>query len=357
VADGASGDDLPIVFLHSSFRTSSTWLWGKFRADSRRLCFYEPFQERLADCTLHGCLTVGPDSWQSGHPPGPAYLLEFIPLLRRQGGIEGFDASMSFESFTPEGGMDGALSPQEAHYLSRLIELARSQGKQPVLSCTRSLGRAGAMKRGFGGLHILLWRNLHHQWLSYAHQQEIGNPYFMHSLCWTLTNPRVVENQGCDPILRLLFLYMVSHCGNRTSDWVRPDDCDHAYIAFMVLHLHLTMAGRQTADLVMEIDRLNRGDEDYRQGLEYRIAEMGGLPLDLNGARQTVQAPGIRLQNPDYVWEQIELLYSAIIAAAQPDPDTQRFGRGMLEQARKSCEGSDTAAAFDLAGQPLDGAQ
>ena len=51
--------DVPTVFLHSSFRTSSTWLWGKFRADPMRMCLYEVFQERLADLTLSACLTSG----------------------------------------------------------------------------------------------------------------------------------------------------------------------------------------------------------------------------------------------------------------------------------------------------------
>ena len=45
------------------------------------------------------------------------------------------------------------------------------------------------------------------------HQQELGNPYFMHTLCWSLTSRRVTDNLGCDPILRLLMLYNLAFLG------------------------------------------------------------------------------------------------------------------------------------------------
>lgn len=337
MASAAPGPDVPTVFLHSSFRTSSTWLWGKFRADPMRLCFYEVFQEHLVDLTLSACLTTGPNSWQSGHPPGAPYLLEFMPLLRRSGGIEGYDESMAFENLIPEGGLNGGLSQPECAYLRRLITLAHSQSQQPVLSCTRSLGRAAALKREFGGVHVLLWRNLHHQWLSYAHQQELGNPYFMHTLCWSLTTRRITDNLGCDPILRLLLLYMVSHCGNKTADWIRPEDCDHMYVAFTALHLHLTMAAFQAADVLVDVNRLTGGDRAHRQDVENRIASLTGRPLQLDDAKEIIQRPSQRLKTPDYVWEQIDLMFTAIKAATNPDAETIDFGRSLLEQARTAC--------------------
>jgi hypothetical protein len=337
VASAAPGPDVPTVFLHSSFRTSSTWLWGKFRADPMRMCFYEVFQERLADLTLSACLTVGPDSWQSGHPPGPPYLLEFIPLLRPDGGVNGYNESMAFETMIPEGGLNGELTPEERSYLGSMIDLARVLRKQPVLSCTRSLGRAAALKRTFGGVHVLLWRNLHHQWLSYAHQQEIGNPYFMHSLCWSLTARRLTDDQGCDPILRLLMLYMVSHCGNKTADWIPPEDSDHAYIAFTALHLHLTMAAFKAADVLVDVNRLTSGDQTHRRDVETRVAALTGHPLHLNDAQETIQRPSLRLKNPDYVWEQIELMFTAIKAASNPDTETLDFGQRLLDQAKAAC--------------------
>ena len=35
------------VFIHSQFRTGSTWLWNKFRQDARNCCYYEPFHQDL----------------------------------------------------------------------------------------------------------------------------------------------------------------------------------------------------------------------------------------------------------------------------------------------------------------------
>lgn len=359
-------DPLPLLFLHSSFRTSSTWLWGKFRADPKRLCFYEVFHEGLGDCTVAGCLDVTPRSWDSGHPPGLPYLLEFVPLVRRQGGIEGYHTDMAYDRLIPQGGLNGDLSEAERLYLLRLVIQAQAEGRQPLLSCTRSLGRIGALKRSLGGVHMLLWRNLHHQWLSYVHQQEVGNDYFLQSICWTLTSRALQQNQGCDPILRLLFLYLVSHCGTRTADWIMPANHDHLYVAFMALHVYLTMHAQRHADILIDVNRLTGGDQDYRRELENRIAALSRRPVQLDGAERRVQRPGSEISDPAHAWNQIELIFSAIKAAMHPDDKTLAFGRNLLDQARDSlvsgagnlyAAASDAAAAFDLAGQTLDTAQ
>jgi hypothetical protein len=36
-----------MIFLHSGFRTASTWVWSRFRANTGTLSYYEVFNERL----------------------------------------------------------------------------------------------------------------------------------------------------------------------------------------------------------------------------------------------------------------------------------------------------------------------
>ncbi|HVI51441.1 MAG TPA: hypothetical protein VM661_09550 [Candidatus Sulfotelmatobacter sp.] len=328
---------LPTVFLHSSFRTSSTWLWSKFRDDPRRLCLYEVFQERLSDCTLEGCFLVSSDSWPSGHPAGLLpYLLEFIPLLRPSGGVEGYHEDMAYQLLIPEGGLNGELSEAERLYLMRLDILARTAGRQPIMSCTRSLGRAAAIKKVLGGVHVVMWRNLHHQWLSYVHQQELGNEYFLKSVGWTLTSRVLLENHGCDPILRLLFLYLVSHCGTRTADWIKPEHHDSLYIAFVALHVYLTMHAQKSADILVDVNRLTAGDPAYRRSLEGRLSELSRLPVQLDDPEMRVQRPRRGLRDQDHAWQQIDLIFGAIKAAMAPDDGTLAFGQEMLDQARSA---------------------
>jgi hypothetical protein len=83
------------IFLHSSWRASHTWFWLKFREHSSAVCFYEPFHEGLATLTRSEALSRGPNSWNSRHPAAEPYLLEFIPLIRKAGGVRLFVPAIS----------------------------------------------------------------------------------------------------------------------------------------------------------------------------------------------------------------------------------------------------------------------
>ena len=39
---------VPLIFVHSAPRTSSTWFWDKSRRRPSALCYYEPFNEVAA---------------------------------------------------------------------------------------------------------------------------------------------------------------------------------------------------------------------------------------------------------------------------------------------------------------------
>src|ERR671916_606203 len=75
----------PAVFIHSSWRTSSTWFWQKFRTLPTTLCFYEPFNPQLSIISRETAATLDPKSWKldsgipiaSGHPGDLPYFVEF----------------------------------------------------------------------------------------------------------------------------------------------------------------------------------------------------------------------------------------------------------------------------------------
>src|SRR5262249_45081642 len=167
-----------LIFVHSSFRTSSTWFWSKFRPLRETACYYEPFNDELATITCDKAGWAGFNAWDSHHPPTEPYYLEYLPLIQATGGVPLYERSFHLEWFTPIGGIRGKLRPTEIKYLAALVNHARGRGKIPVFQDTRSLGRLWPLKESFGGLHIFLYRNLWRQWLSYLYYRRRMNIFF-----------------------------------------------------------------------------------------------------------------------------------------------------------------------------------
>src|SRR5687768_1312135 len=152
----------PTVFLHGGWRCGSTYVWNKFRLHPDLRAFCEPFNERLARCTAEDLLRDTQDAWDSRHPQlKDPYFIEYLPLLNGKGVARYEDRFAVRRYFV------GTQQPlDEASYLASLVRLAEDSGKQAVLGFSRSLGRVGAIKRVFGGSHVVLIRDPVQQWLS-----------------------------------------------------------------------------------------------------------------------------------------------------------------------------------------------
>lgn len=312
--------------MHSSFRTSSTWLWTKFRAAAGALAYNEVFHEQLATLTRSEALSHRPDSWRSGHPVTDPYFQEYLPLLKPEGGVGAFDLSMAFERFIPQTGIRGDLSQGEETHIAHLIALAMGRGRVAVLTCTRTLGRMAGLKRVFGGTHLFLYRNLFQQWNSYSHQQAEGNSYFME----TLTT--VIAQDSADPFLRLVRLYLASHCGREVGEWIGQTHYDRTFIAFCGVHLYLAMVAFETADLLVDANRLV--DPGYRQSIAQTVLQRSGLPITLDDAVSLTQEPLYPLRDPALVWEQIALLMQAAVTVSNAQPAAVAFAQGLLTDAQ-----------------------
>lgn len=260
------------AFLHSGFRTSSTWLWDKLRASPHIIAYYEIFHEQLASLNSRGAAESHSQisSWRSNHPRSAPYFLEFTPLFRPEGGVRGYESSMAMERFVPEGGMDGVLSEAEISYVGGLIEAATAHGKRPLLTCTRTLGRAKALKKAFGGAHVLLVRNLFHQWGSFSSQAHDGNIYFLQQLDLMITHGRG------DAFVRAI------------DDWFSHRQLNAAdealFTAFLVLHLYLYAHAHDAADAVVDVDRLS-DDREHRTAVERALTSLAAWPIDLGDVR------------------------------------------------------------------------
>lgn len=161
------------VFLHSGFRSGSTWFWSRFRDCPDAYAYCEPFSVQHATLTPEAIAYNRPDSWASNHPTlRQPYFAEYEPLIRPGGGVEGFDPRFAVETY-----YKANADVEIQRYLTGLIDLARSRGKIPVFGFCRSLGRVAWFRRYLNGVHVTTWRNPRDQWCS-SHAQWIENGNF-----------------------------------------------------------------------------------------------------------------------------------------------------------------------------------
>ena len=274
------------VFIHSLFRTGSTYTWNKFRQSDRYCCYYEPFHPELAEITLE---TPCPWAYDSNttdklrHPRmGKDYLFEYQKLLRPgQKGVPFFKKSFSFDDFC-----NNDDNPDQERYIDYLVE---SSGDQiPVMQFNRSAFRVRWFKRNYpGAINIYLVRNPRDQFQSYMSMAEDNRldvflvmdllvaginrhtPYFEalagHLPLWEYHSPGFEDEQWFYnlllPVYNLEEKYLISY-----FIW---------YTALLENLLH--------ADLLLNIDLLSTSDS-YRRRIHEQFAGLGLENIDFNDA-------------------------------------------------------------------------
>ncbi len=271
------------IFLHSGWRTGSTYVWSKFREAPGTLAFYEPFHELLG--THAGrILTFRSDPETSHHPPlAQPYFAEYLPLIDGDG-VRHFEAGFSYRRFF--------LDPEDSdpgleRYVGQLVELGAESGLIPVLGFSRSLGRAGWLKHRFESVNILVRRDPRAQWASILHQRN------RHQLSYFLINQFLICGQNRDhPLIRPLIgvydipLVQTSSVNHDIAIYQRLFEeigDSTGYLVFYYLWLVTQAQARPHADLVIDVDRLAT-DPAHRAATTEAIARETGLTLSFEDA-------------------------------------------------------------------------
>jgi len=161
------------VFLHSAFRSGSTWFWNCFREARGTCAYYEPFHESKMSLTAEDIATDTSEGWESGHPLlSRPYNTEYLGLLRPGGGVANYKEHFAYLGYYR------VVDEERRVYLETLVKHASLQRKVPVLGFKRSLGRVAGIKAQCGGIHIVTLRNPWDQWASLVTQARRGNRYF-----------------------------------------------------------------------------------------------------------------------------------------------------------------------------------
>jgi len=315
----------PPIFVHSSFRTSSTWLWTRFRAAENAVAYCEIFHELLAELRVDQIPSISPNSWLSRHPPSSPYFIEFFDVLEPRGGARNFSAAFAFETFVPREGPRGDLSQAELDYVKTLIENPADPARVAVLTDNRTLGRCVGLKRRFGGLHLLAYRNLFHQWNSYSNQHREQNRYFLDTIKYTIEYAEHIE------FFRKLkdFLHLRTEIFD--GDWIEHCDYDDIFVAFVATHLYFYMAMFDAIDLVVDVNRLTE-DRAYAETIEATIAARGGIRIDLSSARANIEAPLRPVSDPVGVRFKIETFFKYATREVQPSSQAEAFARRLVDE-------------------------
>lgn len=317
---GRTNECKPPVFIYSGFRASSTWLWSKFRAHDGLLCYYEPFNEQLGGLTLGNIEDARPENWRSHHPSGAPYVLEYAGLLGERPGVPGFPATQNLsERYLGAAGPEGSLDDDVAAYVQGLINNAHASNQMPLLACTRMLGLAFGLKSAFGGYHILLIRNLFHQWNSYAGQARFGNWYFLHTLYETLG---LAERDAV--IAGLAGVFPKETCSSLEA-WVAPDNFDRVFCYFVGFHLYFLTLARRSADLVIDVNALARPNPAYRNEIVARVASDIGIELNLGDAHEQVDFPLYPVADRQACITLIEEIATTIASSCDVSADEKAF--------------------------------
>ena len=153
------------VFIHSLFRTGSTYVWNKFRQNDRYYCYYEPFHQVLAQVNSKNIeYSLSKDYDRVKHPHLSRYYLhEYGPLLENERtGLPYFKKSFSFDEFC-----NNEVNPDLKKYIDYLIKGAGD--RVPVLQFNRSALRVKWFKQNYpDSLNLYMVRNPRDQWESYA---------------------------------------------------------------------------------------------------------------------------------------------------------------------------------------------
>jgi hypothetical protein len=271
-----------VVFVHSGFRTSSTWLWLKFRQAKGTRAYYEPFNDMLASMDRAAATSFGPASWNSHHPLSDPYFTEFADFIGDEGGIHLYRPEMPIKSYVPSEGVDGELSVDEINYLSLLIEGAHRAGELPVLCDTRTLARSRALRKAFGGTHVLLTRNLHEQWCSFSEQAVDGNGFFFDSLF------RQVEAGGHDPFL--------GHLAELAAKRQGRTDTAEAYALFLLSQLYSNAVAFDACQIHVD-STVIAANAVERRAVETRLSHLLHSEIDLSDARAHVSFSAIEARH------------------------------------------------------------
>ncbi|MBV2133614.1 hypothetical protein KRX52_12505 [Pseudomonas sp. MAP12] len=269
---GAGGSGLDPIFIHSLFRSGSTYFFNIFRESPEGYwCYQEPLHEWPLLCAgnKEGLLDPHVDvAKELRHPElGRPYFYELyevadkcLPLLKKE---------YIYDSYF--GGGEEGIGED---YFEALIGEAKGR---PVIQECRTSSRIGTIKKKLGGLHLYLWRNPWDQWWSCN-----VNEYF-DAACQLFINSRSFPEAVGRLRQEIKFEGFFSDNLAEQFGWFKSRrlSSEDSYLVFYLLWCIGLLEGMRCADLLINIDSLSDSHE-YRRDTLAALKEVGVFGLDFS---------------------------------------------------------------------------
>lgn len=272
------------IFIHSGWRTGSTYVWTKFRQHAGCIGFYEPFNEMLSAMSAAEIYTARHDLAALKHSEiGLPYFHEYIPLLGSKGHPL-FKLDFSYRNYFA---VDDELTDQKA-YVDSLLGLAGKLGKQPTLGFVRSLGRVPWFRRHFGdAVNIVVIRSPVGQWLSarqlaLQHDHEFLDPMQVLIFAKGRGSAAIIAEAQRRGIPRLEDhpLPVAIELARQIAAKNSPAD---RFETFATMYVLSYLAALPNADLIVDMDRLS-ADPAYQATTAGEIRRLTGVEIDFSDA-------------------------------------------------------------------------
>ena len=264
-------NDSPI-FIHSLFRSGSTFLFKVFRRSlAGYWCYQEPLHEFALFCRENpsGLQDEGEEKVQLLRHPALDHsyfkeLAEAWPIWK-----EVINDFIIYDAYFSDGDEDIGIDYWKA--------LARAARGRPVFQECRTSGRIGAIKKKIDGKHIYLWRNPWDQWWSYK-----VAPYF------DAANQLIAHARHAPLSLRRMLAELNLPCyehsdlpGSFVFYNKQPVTSEQSYLIFYHLWCLALREGSVHADLMLNIDRLS-DSVDYQFEILARLEDAGIDGIDFS---------------------------------------------------------------------------
>ena len=252
------------IFIHSLFRSASTYFFHEFRGIETFCCYEEPFNESLAALNhswRHYRLLESPNAPGLRHPRlDRPYFYEYWQAREHLQGL--FRASFAYDHYFAR---DGELPAPQKAWLSAIIAHAPAR---PVLQFCRSSGRVAALRSLFGGKHLHLWREPRVQWWSYKTADYFDS-----------VSRRIYRSAHLPEALRAL--RRMAHLPR--SRYRHPQPRGN-YLSFYGLWLDAWLRLSAHSDLSINVDRIAVFPAENSECAR-RLSELVGCSIDLAGIR------------------------------------------------------------------------
>jgi hypothetical protein len=238
------------IFIHSLFRSGSTYLFNVFRRSSGGYwCYQEPLHEALLKAREDPGLLVQTHrdlAERLRHPKlEKPYWWELNEVRESWQGL--LEKSFIFDDAF---GADPAACDALDRYLGALIGASRGR---PLIEECRTFARIPMIRERNGGLHLYLWRNPWDQWWSYK-----VDPYF------EVTSQLILNATAVPPVfdaLRAQLGFVPIRDASVEAEighfWNRPLAPADSYALFFTLWCFALLEARAHADLLVNADHLS----------------------------------------------------------------------------------------------------